>query len=268
MGMQPMDLDALYSAPFTAVAWLGGAGFLVAHHRYLLLIDPCLVDGELGLDGFYPSPLRPQDVPPHACVLYTHADSDHMSLETALALPAAVSFYAPMPCIRALAEAGVADQRLHPLRPNRRTSIANMTVRTIAADHSWQEMDPEKYGEPYGAEDCLGYAVTTPDASLLFPGDTRLCAHHLELREEFLLMAADVSEDPYHLGQEAVCRMARKYDKAALLPCHYGTYDAPDALPHNGSLAALREKLGEDARRLLPAVIGKVFVCNERGEWA
>ena len=51
---------------------------------------------------------------------------------------------------------------------------------------------------------------------------------------------------------------------AKLLPNHFGTYDAPEAVPHNGSLNKLKAMLDEDAVRVLPDVIGRVFQIDAK----
>ena len=255
----------------SATAWLGGAGFMIAHGNDCLLIDPCLyVDEngvtELGHEAFYPMPIKPEEVPAYAAVLYTHADYDHMGLKTAQHLPETVEFYAPAPCMRALESTGIAKERLHLVRPWESLSIGSIAVRTLAADHSWQEMDPEKYGEPYGPDGCVGYDIKTLTAHMLFTGDTRLCAHHMELEDVYDLVALDSSDDPYHLGHENMAKLAKRLKKAALLPCHFGTYDAPEAVPHNGSLRKLKGLLDEDAARVLPDVIGQWVRFKGKGE--
>lgn len=262
-GFQKLDLSTLPKDHVTA-AWLGGAGILLSHGETLLLIDPCLhtdAQGmtEAGHAAFYPMPVEPEDVPAHAVVLYTHADGDHMGLPTALHLPEHVHFYAPAPCIRALEDAGISKERLHLLRPGDVFSIGTMSITAIAADHSWQEMNPALYGEPYGPEGCVGFDIAAPNARMLFPGDTRLCPHHLQLKDEYDLLALDVSDDPYHLGHENMAKLAAHLSRAALLPCHFGTYDAPNAVPHNGSLTKLKNLLGKDASRVLSDVIGQTF---------
>lgn len=267
-GCIPLNLQRAQEVRGLSVAWLGGAGIFLMHNGTCALIDPCLYADEngvteLGHTAFYEMPLRPQDVPGNAAVLYTHADYDHMGLKTALLLPETVEFYAPARCIRALKEAGIAEDRLHLVRPNESFTLGNMVIAAIAADHSWQVLDPS-YGEPFGPEDCVGYDVTTPEAKLLFPGDTRLCPHHTALPDVYDLLALDVSDDPYHLGHENMALLAGHFSRAKLLPNHFGTYDAPEAVPHNGSLTALKALLGDHAARVLPDVIGNCVVFESR----
>lgn len=268
-GCVPIRWDAVCKGE-SATAWLGGAGFMVVHGADCLLIDPCLYEEngmtELGHTAFYPMPIKPEEVAKDAKVLYTHADYDHIGLKTALHLPETVEFYAPAPCIKELKAAGIAEGRLHLVRPWERFNVGGIVVRTLAADHSWQEMDPEKYGEPYGPEGCVGFDMETPAARMLFTGDTRLCAHHMELSDAYDLVALDASDDPYHLGHENMAKLAKKLRRAALLPCHFGTYDAPEAVPHNGSLQKLKGLLGEDAARVLPDVIGQWVLFKRKGE--
>ena len=260
-GCVPLNIRSAQCEKGLSVAWLGGAGIFLMQEETCLLIDPCLYADEngmteLGHETFYEMTLRPQDVPQKAAVLYTHADYDHMGLKTALHLPETVVFYAPAPCIKALKEAGIAQDRLHLVRPDQQFTIGCMRLETIAADHAWQVLDPS-YGEPFGPDDCVGYDITAPGARMLFPGDTRLCPHHTALPDVYDLLALDVSDDPYHLGHANMALLAKHFSRAKLLPNHFGTYDAPDALPHNGSLTALKALLGKDVQRVLPDVIGQ-----------
>ena len=50
--------------------------------------------------------------------------------------------------------------------------------------------------------------------------------------------------------------LARHLSRAKLLPCPFGTYDAPEAVPHNGSLILARKALGDAAARLASDAIG------------
>lgn len=260
LGAQRLDIRALINTKDTCVSWLGSGGFLIAAHGSMLLIDPCLF---LGADGrtetghipFYPQPLTPERIPQNAHIFYTHADGDHMGLKTAQALPAGVQIHAPAWCCRELAQIG---RHADLVRPGECIKAGSMEISVIPADHSWQECDPQQYGTPFGPEDCVGYIVHTPEAKMLFTGDTRLCPHHLALPDDFDLMALDVSDDPYHLGHTATVQLVRHLSRAALLPCHFGTYDAPDAFPFNGSLSTLKRLLKQDAARLLPDVIGGI----------
>lgn len=261
-GCRFIQIDHLQQQSGTSVIWLGGAGFLILHREACLLIDPLLTTDENGRTEaghvpFFPMPIRPSQLPKHTAVLYTHADGDHMGLRTAFALPEDIEFFAPARCIRDLKNSGIAEHRLHLIHPGETFRLSAFSVSAIAADHSWQVLDPDAYGPPFGPEDCVGFDIRTPGSRLLFPGDTRLCPHHLTLPDAYDLMALDVSEDPFHLGHEDTVRLARHLSRAALLPCHFGTYEAPDALPHNGSLTKLKAQLGADAARVLPDVIGQ-----------
>ena len=209
--------------------WLGGAGFFVRARGAALLLDPCLwigADGraETGFAPFYPPVLRPEEVPAGTAVLYTHSDEDHLGRRTAQAL-AGAAFYGPAPCARALSEIGREAVRV--IRPGEKFAVGCIEIEAIPADHGW-----------------------------LFPGDTRLMPQHRALPDDFDAMAFDVSADPWHMGARDGAELARHLSRAKLLPCPFGTYDAPEAVPHNGSLILAREALGDAAARLASDAIG------------
>lgn len=264
-GAEHLNAEVWKEKDDTEVRWLGGAGFFVRAQGTALLIDPCLwigADGraETGFAPFYPPVLRPEEVPAGTAVLYTHSDEDHLGRKTAEALKDA-AFYAPAPCAQALRGIGRKAERV--IRPGEKFTLGCIGIEAIPAEHGWQIMDPAKYGAPFGPEDCVGYVLRTPHAKLLFPGDTHLMPQHLALPDDFDAMAFDVSADPWHMGVQDGAKLARHLSRARLLPCHFGTYDAPEAVPHNGSLTAAREALGDAAERLgtdkigVPVIFGK-----------
>lgn len=257
-GAQHLNAEVWKEKDDTEVRWLGGAGFFVRARGTALLLDPCLwigADGraETGFAPFYPPVLRPEEVPAGTAVLYTHSDEDHLGRRTAQAL-AGAAFYGPAPCARALSEIGREAVRV--IRPGEKFAVGCIEIEAIPADHGWQSMDVKKYGAPFGPEDCVGYILRTPHAKLLFPGDTRLMPQHRALPDDFDAMAFDVSADPWHMGARDGAELARHLSRAKLLPCHFGTYDAPEAVPHNGSLILAREALGDAAARLASDAIG------------
>ena len=171
---------------------------------------------------------------------------------------AGAAFYGPAPCARALSEIGREAVRV--IRPGEKFAVGCIEIEAIPADHGWQSMDVKKYGAPFGPEDCVGYILRTPHAKLLFPGDTRRMPQHRALPDDFDAMAFDVSADPWHMGVRDGAELARHLSCAKLLPCHFGTYDAPEAVPHNGSLSAARKALGDAAARLASDAIGAAVI--------
>lgn len=257
--------DQLASGEDTAVYWLGCAGFLIRARDTILLLDACIIiqDGvsETGLTPFFPVPIQPHELPALDAVLYTHCDGDHMGLRTAHALKdKAARFIGPAPCAAALSREGFDGSRLALCRPGETFQVGCINITVLAAQHAWQQMDTARYGAPFGPQDCVGYSIQTPHAKLLFTGDTQLCAHHLQLPDAYDLLALDISNDAYHLGVEGAVALAQHLKRARLLACHWGTYDAPQQAPHNGSLSRMKRALGEDAARLIPAALGQPVV--------
>ena len=165
-GAEPLTAEVWKEKDDTEVRWLGGAGFFVRARGAALLLDPCLWIGaggraETGFAPFYPPVLRPEEVPAGTAVLYTHSDEDHLGRRTAQALAGAGAFGDRQRGRARHPAGGEICRRLHRNRGDPR--------RPRLAEHGC-----EKYGAPFGPEDCVGYILRTPHAKLLFPGDTRL----------------------------------------------------------------------------------------------
>lgn len=264
-GVMHITQDELTPREDTAVYWLGCAGFLVRARDTMLLLDACMImqDGvsETGLVPFYPAPIQPHELPALDAVLYTHCDDDHMGLRTAHALKDKTArFIGPAPCALQLSQEGFGKGQIALCRPGETLRVGCISITVLAAQHAWQQIDTARYGAPFGPQDCVGYSIQTPHANLLFTGDTQLCPHHLQLPDRYDLLALDISQDGYHLGVEGAVMLAQHLGRAQLLPCHWGTYDAPDHAPHNGSLLSIKKALGEDAARLVPVALGQPVV--------
>lgn len=273
---QPIPPQAFAAGEHTELYWLGGAGFLLNCRGTIILIDPVLMTSptdadlsELGMRLLVPLPIQALEVPQAAAILYTHTDRDHLAPQTAQALAQTAGIYAGTSAVLArLTELGIPEDRTQMLRISETVRFGPVAVTPTMADHAWQVLDPERYGPAHGPEDCCGFLMETPDGTIWLPGDTRFLPEHLEMgRVDVLLL--DVSDDPYHLGHEQEIALANHYGKAMLIPCHYGCYDAPDALPFNGDPAKLAPQITNAAQRLIVLAPGEPFPlhlnhCQER----
>jgi L-ascorbate metabolism protein UlaG (beta-lactamase superfamily) len=255
-----LTANAFAPIAHTVVTWLTGGGFLINARGTLLMLDPAI-----SLDPVKPGfeetghrllvdlPIEARQVDRLDAVLYTHADLDHLAPRTARELARTGALYlGPPPVVQKLAERGIAAE---PTQANTPRTIGHVTVVPTRADHPWQLLDPARWGAPWGPDDCCGFRIETPDGAVWCPGDTRLLAEHLtQPRVDLLLL--DVSPDSYHLGVESAARLANAYPAAALLPYHYGSYDAPTSTAFNGDPAAVAARLN-DPTRLRPVAPGE-----------
>ncbi|MDR2375785.1 MAG: MBL fold metallo-hydrolase [Treponema sp.] len=248
----------------TRLYWLGQAGFVLNTRGVLLLLDPLLITmpgvppiSETGMELLNPWPIDITELPRVDAVLYTHTDNDHLGPETAKALMRLDPiFIGTVYCKEKLTELGASPVRCLsgvPASTPRRGKNGNSfdmgtaKIELLPADHPWQLSDPVKYGRVFGPEDCCGYKITTQDGVFVFPGDTRLMKHHLDLRN-ITVLALDVSADPYHLGIQGATVLANHLEDVLLVPCHYGTFKS-DNIVHSGDPETILEGIHDGIRR-------------------
>jgi L-ascorbate metabolism protein UlaG (beta-lactamase superfamily) len=261
---QPLESESFAHSTDTFVSWLSGAGFLINSRGTVVLIDPVISmekektdTVEIGLRLRVPLPIEAKDVPNLDAVLYTHGDSDHVGKYTPPALAEKDAlFYGTLPVVNKLEMLGVPVEQTKTVRIGDTFKIGQIEITTTPADHPWQEKNPEKYGEPWGPEDCCGFLIKTPDGTIWCTGDTRLLPEHLQM-EGIDILLLDVSRDLYHLGPEAAT-VANNLSNAHLIPYHYGTYDTPiGAL--NGNPLEVAPSISEWERRLHVLAPGEKF---------
>jgi L-ascorbate metabolism protein UlaG (beta-lactamase superfamily) len=260
----PIPPQAFQNGEQTVLYWLGGAGFLLNCRGTVIIIDPVLMTSptdngvsELGMRLLVPLPILAEEILQATAILYTHTDQDHLAPQTAQALAQTAGVYAGTNAVLArLTELGIPEDHTQMLRIGETVQFGSVAVTPTIADHGWQVLDPERYGPPHGPEDCCGFLMETPDGIIWLTGDTRFLPEHLEMGPVDVLLI-DVSDDPYHLGHEKEIALANHYDKAMLVPCHYGCYDARDALPFNGDPARLAPWITNADQRLLVLAPGE-----------
>jgi L-ascorbate metabolism protein UlaG (beta-lactamase superfamily) len=261
--------DAFRSSDTTSLWWLGGAGFLVNSQGTLIAIDPSIsyqpgstVLSEIGLPLLIAYPVEATEIPRLDFVLYTHTDIDHLAPVTAAELiRTGAIFVGPAPVVTKLSELGVGDDRLRLVKAGDRFPIGVVEVFITRADHAWQVLDPVKHGPPFGADDCCGYLLNTPDGTVWHPGDTILLDEHLhEPRVDTLLL--DISRGDFHLGPRDAARLANALGAPNVIPHHYGCYDDPNFGAVNGDPDEVIALIQGGASRVHVLAPGERFVVR------
>jgi L-ascorbate metabolism protein UlaG (beta-lactamase superfamily) len=256
----------------TRLWWLTNAGFLINARGTLLMIDPAIScapgstdTSETGHRLLVGLPIEAARVPRLEAICYTHADYDHFAPATAQQLlRTGARFIGPPPVAEQLAQLGLPSSRLEVAHAGEPIRVGGVTVMPTVADHPWQIRDPAQFGPPWGPEDCCGYLLATPDGLIWHPGDTRLVPAHLELTEIDVLLL-DVSRNEYHLGVRDAARLAEALAPAVVIPHHYGSYDAPQATPHNpynGNWTEVANRVRDGAQRFRVLAPGEEFVVT------
>ncbi|HEY3341140.1 MAG TPA: MBL fold metallo-hydrolase [Anaerolineae bacterium] len=244
----------------TWLTWLGMAGALINARGTLLLIDPLLTtvtsEGQDFCESGYrlkiPLPIEAAGIPKADVVMYTHADDDHLGINTAITLAERLPcrFIAPAPVARILQEAGIAHERITIAEDFHTMQIGRAEVTITPALHNWQPVNPWQRG------DCCGYLVKTPDGVIWHPGDTRLI-DELYAYKDVDVMFFDVAAVDSHLGPQGSARLAVSCGARTMIAYHYGTFVLPP-----GSFGSF------DPEEALPFVkdIPARFLCPSPGD--
>lgn len=263
-----LSADVFRMEENTRVYWLGGAAFLICSHGTNILIDPqisfCQKNGNLfapnGLRLFCKPPLSAEEAVSADIVLYTHADDDHFEAATAQKLGAAnILIVGPAPVFEKAVHLGIPEKQLKMIRPGDCLEIGKVKITVFPADHPWQLLNTAKFGRPYGKEDCVGFIVETQDVRMFISGDTRLLPEHTTL-ENIDILAMDASSCSFHLSVQGSAALCCYLPKAWLLPCHYGTYDAPGDPAHGGDPSEVLSLVENAQDRLIDAAPGEKIV--------
>ena len=217
LGAEPLTAEIWKEKDDTEVRWLGGAGFFVRARGAALLLDPCLW---IGADG---------------------------RAETGFA-----PFYPPV------------------LRPEEVPAGTAVLYTHSDEDHLGRRTAQALAGAAfYGPAPCARALseIGREAERVIRPGEKFAvgCIEIEAIPADHGWQSMDVKKYGAPFGPEDCvgyilrtphAKLARHLSRAKLLPCPFGTYDAPEAVPHNGSLILAREALGDAAARLASDAIG------------
>jgi L-ascorbate metabolism protein UlaG (beta-lactamase superfamily) len=265
----PIRPEAFEPSDRSTLWWLTQAGFLINARGMLIVIDPAITlepgsadVSEAGFKLLVSLPIRASEIPRLDLVLITHTDVDHLAPLTVRELiRTGATFACPKPVIAKLVELGVPAHQTQLVKPGEHLDQGGVEILVTPADHAYQVLDPDKYGSPFGPEDCCGYLLKTPDGTIWCTGDTRLLDTHLAVRDVDVFLL-DVSRDPFHLGIQNAARLANSTGAPVVIPHHYGTYDAPDFDALNGDPTEVAPYLADAERRMRVLAPGEPFVVG------
>lgn len=213
----------------TTLRWLGMAGFLINSRGTTFMVDPLLEGFDMPL--LIDFPILAKDVPHVDAVFVTHADNDHFSVPTNVAMSKAVDVYHSTVYVDSLMKNLNLKSVGHEIGDI--FKVKNITVRLTPADHAYQNAYPGTSTRWFKNEDACGFWFDTPDGSIWATGDSRLIPEHLTMKAPDAILF-DFSDSEWHFTFEGAVKIANAYPDALLLLCHWGSVDSPDFSPFNG----------------------------------
>lgn len=213
----------------TTLRWLGMAGFLINSRGTTFMVDPLLEGFDMPV--LIDFPILAKDVPHVDAVFVTHADNDHFSVPTNVAMSKAVDVYHSTVYVDSLMKNLNLKSAGHDIGDI--FKVKNITVRLTPADHAYQNAYPGMSTRWFKNEDACGFWFDTPDGSIWATGDSRLIPEHLTMKAPDAILF-DFSDSEWHFTFEGAVKIANAYPDALLLLCHWGSVDSPDFSPFNG----------------------------------
>ncbi|MCU0508395.1 MAG: MBL fold metallo-hydrolase [Anaerolineae bacterium] len=205
-----------------ALAWLGGASFVLkAHAGPVVAIDPYLSDSLAHMYGwerlsFSPVPMAPAELRA-GLVLTTHAHEDHLDPETIpdLARASDALIAGPASCVELMAQWGIGEDRVARMDTGDRKTLRGVDVAAVFAHHASNA----------GAQtpDAVGYVVELGGVRVYHTGDTLAhpeLAAVRALRPDAVLIC--INGGYGNMGPEEAAHLTAEIDPAVVIPMHWG----------------------------------------------
>jgi L-ascorbate metabolism protein UlaG (beta-lactamase superfamily) len=213
----------------TTLRWLGMAGFLINSRGATFMVDPLLEGFDMPM--MIDFPILAKNIPHLDAVFVTHADNDHFSIPTNVAMSKVTNVYHSTVYVDSLMKNLNLKSVGHDIGDV--FKVKNITVKLTPADHAYQNAYPGMSKRWFKNEDACGFWFDTPDGDIWATGDSRLIPEHLTMKAPDAILF-DFSDSEWHFTFEGAVKIANAYPNALLLLCHWGSVDSPDFSPFNG----------------------------------
>ena len=253
---QPFGKKAFGKSKTTTLRWLGMAGFLINSRGTTFMVDPLLEGFDMPL--LVDFPILAKDVPHLDAVFVTHADNDHFSVPTNVAMSKVTDVYHSTVYVDSLMKNLNLQSNGHNIGDT--FQLKNVSVKLTAADHAYQNAYPGMSKRWFKNEDACGFLFNTPDGTIWATGDSRLIPEHLTMTAPDAILF-DFSDSEWHFTFEGAVKIANAYPNALLLLCHWGSVDSPDFAPFNGDPKKLFDVV-INPERIKVLAPGEPFVLN------
>lgn len=226
---QPFGKKAFGRSKKTTLRWLGMAGFLINSRGTTFMVDPLLEGFDMPV--LIDFPIMAKDVPRLDAVFVTHADNDHFSVPTNVAMSKVTAVYHSTVYVDSLMKNLNLQSVGHDIGDS--FKLKNISIKLTPADHAYQNAYPGMSKRWFKNEDACGFWFNTPDGTIWATGDSRLMPQHLTMTAPDAILF-DFSDSEWHFTFAGAVKIANAYPNALLLLCHWGSVDSPDFSPFNG----------------------------------
>lgn len=240
----------------TTLRWLGMAGFLINSRGTTFMVDPLLEGFDMPL--LIDFPILAKDVPHLDAVFVTHADNDHFSVPTNVAMSKVTNVFHSTVYVDSLMKNLNLKSVGHDIGDI--FKVKNISVRLTPADHAYQNAYPGTSKRWFKNEDACGFWFDTPDGSIWATGDSRLMPEHLTMKAPDAILF-DFSDSEWHFTFEGAVKIANAYPNAQLLLCHWGSVDSPEFSPFNGDPKRLYDRV-VNPKRIRVLAPGEPFILK------
>lgn len=244
----PFGKEAFANSNLTTIRWLGMAGFFVNSRGTTFMVDPLLEGFDMPM--LIDFPITAKEVPHLDAVFVTHADNDHFSVPTNVAMSKVTDVFHSTIYVDSL----MTNLNLKSVGHNIGDvfKVKNITVKLTPADHAYQNAYPGMSKRWFKNEDACGFWFDTPDGSIWATGDSRLIPEHLTMKSPDVIFF-DFSDSEWHFTFEGAVKIANAYPNAQLLLCHWGSVDSPDFAPFNSDPEKLKNRIVNPERIIVLA---------------